>query len=82
MTLPNDVALLSAVVILTSADVTLDTEGRDCSFKGRTYINYNKDLLSDSLTNAVKSNFNEAGDQNECWDRMENVQESFLIKIA
>ena len=33
MTLPNDVAPPSAVVILTSADVTLDTDGRDCSFK-------------------------------------------------
>ena len=56
-----------------------DRRGKN-DFKGRTYINYNKDLLSDSLTNAVKSNFNEAGDQNECWDRMENVQESFLNK--
>ena len=33
MTLPNDVAPPSAVVILTSADVTLDTNGRDCPFK-------------------------------------------------
>ena len=31
--LPNDVAAQSAVVNLTSADVTLDTAGRDCSFK-------------------------------------------------
>ena len=31
--LTNDVALLSAVSNLTSADVTLDTAGRDCSFK-------------------------------------------------
>ena len=29
----NDVAVQSAVANLTSADVTLDTAGRDCSFK-------------------------------------------------
>ena len=28
----NDVAELSGVVIVTSADVTLDTDGRDCPF--------------------------------------------------
>ena len=33
MTLTNDIAELSGVVNLTSADVTLDTDGRDCSFK-------------------------------------------------
>ena len=33
VTLTNDVAELSGVVTLTSADVTLDTDGRDCSFK-------------------------------------------------
>ena len=33
VTLTNDVAELGGVVILTSADVTLDTDGRDCSFK-------------------------------------------------
>ena len=33
MTLTNDVTVPSPVVILTSADVTLDTDGRDCSFK-------------------------------------------------
>ena len=33
MTLTNDVAELSGVVMLTSADVTLDTDGRNCSFK-------------------------------------------------
>ena len=33
MTLTNDVAELSGVVNLTSSDVTLDTDGRDCSFK-------------------------------------------------
>ena len=31
--LTNDVAELSGVVKLTSANVTLDTDGRDCSFK-------------------------------------------------
>ena len=30
---PNDVAELSGVVNLTPADVTLDTDRRDCSFK-------------------------------------------------
>ena len=29
----NDIAELSGVVNLTSADVMLDTDGRDCSFK-------------------------------------------------
>ena len=33
VTLTNDVAELSGVVNLTSADVTSDTDGRDCSFK-------------------------------------------------
>ena len=33
MTLANDVAVLSAVLNLTSADVKLDTDGRNCSFK-------------------------------------------------
>ena len=33
VTLTNDIPELSGVVILTSADVTLDTHGRDCSFK-------------------------------------------------
>ena len=35
MKLTNDVAELNGVVRLTSADVTLDTDGRDCSFKKR-----------------------------------------------
>ena len=34
----NDVAELSGVVNPTSADVTLDTDGRDCSFKGRVKV--------------------------------------------
>ena len=33
MTLTNDVAELSGAVNLTSADVRLDTDGRDCTFK-------------------------------------------------
>ena len=33
VTLTNNVAELSGVVNLTSADVILDTDGRDCSFK-------------------------------------------------
>ena len=32
LTLTNDVAKLSGVVNLTSADLTLDTDRRDCSF--------------------------------------------------
>ena len=32
VTLANDVAELSGVVILTSADIMLNTDGRDCSF--------------------------------------------------
>ena len=32
MTLTNDVAELNGVVNLTSANVTLDADGRDCSF--------------------------------------------------
>ena len=35
MTLTNDVVEMSGVVIKTSADVTLDTNGRDRSFKIR-----------------------------------------------
>ena len=41
MTLTNDVAELSGVVNLTLADVTLETDGRDCSFntkKGRDVV--------------------------------------------
>ena len=37
MTLTNDVAVRSPVVILTSADFTLDTDGRDRSFKTMPY---------------------------------------------
>ena len=39
----NDVAELSGVVILTSVDVTLDTDGRDCFFNrglGREKISF------------------------------------------
>ena len=39
MTLTNDVAELSGVVMLTSADVTLDTDRRDRSYKARTHYN-------------------------------------------
>ena len=35
VTLTNDVAELSGVVTLTSGDITLDTDGRDCSLNGK-----------------------------------------------
>ena len=38
VTLTNDDAVPSAVVTQKSADVMLDTDGRDCSFKGSKYF--------------------------------------------
>ena len=39
MTLTNDVAVSSPIVNLTSADVTLDTDGRDRSFNFNNSVN-------------------------------------------
>ena len=45
MTLTNDVAELTPVVRLTSADVTLDTDGRDCSFNFNSIVIKRKFLV-------------------------------------
>ena len=52
------------------------------SFTGRTYINYSKPLLSDTLTKAIKENFRKAEDPNECWDLMETFLICFLDKYC
>ena len=36
--LTNDIAVPSAIVTLMLADLTLDTAGRDCSFKVRLWV--------------------------------------------
>ena len=54
-----------------------DKRGRVC-FKGRSYINYTKDLLSDCLTNVIKESFRDELDPNRCWDLMENFLIAFL----
>ena len=48
------------------------------SFKGRSYIHYTKELLSDALTNEIKRGFRETENPNECWDMMENFLVEFL----
>ena len=48
------------------------------SFRGRSYLGYSKELLSDKLTNAVKGAFMRETDPNECWDLMENFLVGFL----
>ena len=50
------------------------------SFRGRSYANYSKDLLSDSLTNRVKETFRSTYDPNECWELMQHFLENFLYK--
>ena len=61
-------------------------KGRDTrssvSFKGRSYINYSKDLLSDALTNEIKRNFRETVDPNGCWDFMEDFLNTFLDTVC
>ena len=51
---------------------------RQISVKGRTYVNYSKDLLSDALTNDIKSSFRREEDPNACWDGMGDFLNSFL----
>ena len=41
-------------------------------------INYSKDLLSDALTNDIKSSFRREEDPNACWDHMGDFLNSFL----
>ena len=48
-------------------------------FLGRTYVNYNQDLLSDSLTNAIKLSFRDEKDPNKCWALMEDFLHTFLV---
>ena len=50
---------------------------RKVSFSGRTYVGYNKELLSDCLTNSIKESFRKEADPNKCWELME----AFLIKF-
>ena len=47
-------------------------------FGGRGFINYSKDRLSDSLTNATKEIFRSTYDPNECCDLMQTFLEDFL----
>ena len=54
-----------------------DNRAKTC-FSGRTYMMYNKDLLSDSLTNNVKNSFLQCEDPNQCWEQMENFLRTFL----
>ena len=37
-------------------------------FRGRSYRNYSKELLSDSLTHEIKEKFRQVTDSNACWD--------------
>ena len=57
---------------------------KDCrkttNFRGRSYISYDKNLLSDSLTNSIKSDFRNEKDPNKCWDLMESFLCNFLDK--
>ena len=48
------------------------------SFKGRSYVQYTKEKLSDALTNEIKKSFREAVDPNECWELMESFLTKFL----
>ena len=52
------------------------------SFRGRTYARYSKQLLSDSLTNKIKTEFRQTTDSNECWDLMEGFLVKFLDKYC
>ena len=54
-----------------------DKRSKVC-FKGRTYIGYNKDILSDSLTNEIKNSFRQTINPNNCWDLMEDFLTKFL----
>ena len=56
-----------------------DTRSKVC-FKGRTYLTYNKDTLSDELTHQIRNGFLNGADPNECWDNMEKFLVSFLDK--
>ena len=47
-------------------------------FRGRSYLGYNKELLSDCLTNEIKAEFRNTEDPNECWDLMEKFLINFL----
>ena len=51
---------------------------RKVVFKGRTYVNYSKETLSDCLTNAIKLEFRDEVDPNKCWDLMATFLYKFL----
>ena len=52
------------------------------SFKGRTYVNYNRDVLNDHLTNAIKASFRAEDNPIKCWDLMENFLCKFLDEVC
>ena len=54
-----------------------DTRGK-VDFRGRSYMGYSRELLSDYLTNAVKESLRNTLDPNECWELMENSLVAFL----
>ena len=56
----------------------LKDTSRKVAFKGRSYINYNKDLLSDALTHDVKTLFRQDVNPNVGWDHMEKFLVDFL----
>ena len=58
-----------------------DTRGT-VSFKGRSYVNYSKELLSDCLTNKIKEVFRDSRDLNICWNEMEAFLENFLNRYC
>ena len=58
-----------------------DNRQREC-FRGRSYMGYSKDLLSDELTGEIKNEFRETIDPNACWDLMENFLHSFLDRFC
>ena len=58
-----------------------DSRARIC-FRGRTYVGYSKDLLSDELNGEVKTKFRNSLDPNECWDLMLEFLNSFLNRFC
>ena len=58
-----------------------DVRDKVC-FRGRTYTNYSRDLLSDALTNEIKNGFRQSTNPNECWDLMENFLNEFLDDVC
>ena len=50
----------------------------DTNFRGRSYMGYTRDLLSDCLTNAIRESFRVTQNPNDCWELMENFLDTFL----